>query len=153
MKTGSPPNLSIRRMAPEDLDQVAAIEVATFPAPWPKEALEHELLRNPFCSSFVTEADGEVVAYAYVWVIYDQAHLINIAVGESHRGVGAGEGLLVHVLRHVKSQGAQRIHLEVREGNEAAITLYRKHGFEILGRGDSYYADGEAALFMEAELA
>jgi len=142
----------IRPMSPDDLDEVSAIESATFPNPWPRESLQHELADNPFCSAFVIELDGRVAGYAYVWVIYEYAHLINFAIAEDLRGLGHGERLLVHVLRHAKASGALKIHLEVRENNEAAIRLYEKHGFEALGRGESYYADGTAALFMEAEL-
>jgi len=142
----------IRPMAPQDLDVVAAIEAATFPNPWPRDSLEYELLENPFCSAFIIEADERVAGYAYVWVIYEYAHLINFAIEEELRGKGYGEQLLVHLLRHAKSSGAQRIHLEVRENNEAAIRLYEKHGFTALGRGERYYSDGTAALFMEAVL-
>lgn len=139
-------------MSEEDLPRVAQIEAATFPSPWPIEALGFELTENPFCSAFVMELEDGIAAYAFVWVIYEQAHLVNIAVAEEHRGAGLGEALLVHVLRHSKGQGAERIHLEVREGNVAAIRLYEKYGFEIIGRGENYYSDGTPALFMEAEL-
>lgn len=43
----------IRPMAEEDLGAVAALEAATFPDPWPYEALAFELKQNPFCSAFV----------------------------------------------------------------------------------------------------
>jgi ribosomal-protein-alanine N-acetyltransferase len=46
-------------------------------------------------------------------------------------------------------QGARAVHLEVREQNGPAIALYRKHGFEVLGKVEKYYSDGAAALMME----
>ncbi len=143
----------IRPMSEADLDAVSAIEAATFPDPWPRQALAHEALHNPVCSSFVIEAKGEVVGYAFCWVIFEQAHLINIAVAPSRRGMGHGEALLVHVLRHARSQGAEVMHLEVRETNPAAVALYQKYGFAILGRSARYYSDGAPALFMETDLA
>jgi ribosomal-protein-alanine N-acetyltransferase len=139
-------------MEPEDLEAVAAIEGAVFPNPWPREALAHELLNNPFCAAFTAEIEGAVAGYAFVWVIYEQAHLINVAVDEGFRGRGLGEALLVRVLRHAETSGALAIHLEVREANSTAIALYGKYGFAILGRVDNYYADGAAALMMEAPL-
>lgn len=142
----------IRPMAEEDLGAVTAIEAATFPSPWPYEALAFELKQNPFCAAFVTEAAGEVAAYAFLWVMYDQSHLINIAVEEAHRGQGLGEALLVHCLRHARLNGCQRMHLEVREDNTPAITLYERYGFARLGRQKNYYNDGTAALLMEAVL-
>lgn len=142
----------IRPMAPEDLDEVAAIEAATFPNPWPRDSLEYELLDNPFCTALVLEAKGRVAGYAYIWVVHEYAHLVNIAIASDLRDLGYGEKLLVHLLRYAKLNGALRIHLEVRENNEAAISLYQKYGFAVLGRGENYYTDGTAALFMEAEL-
>jgi len=139
-------------MAPDDLAEAAAIEAATFPSPWPIESLEYELFENPFCSAFVLEAGGRVAAYAFLWVVHEYAHLVNIAVEGGLRRLGYGERLLVHLLHYAKSNGACRIHLEVRENNEAAISLYQKYGFTILGRGENYYTDGTAAVFMEAEL-
>jgi ribosomal-protein-alanine N-acetyltransferase len=139
-------------MGAEDLPAVAAIEAATFPNPWPLEALRYEFEENPFCSAFVIGVAGEVGGYAYLWIVYDFAHLINIAVSDGFRGRGCGEALLVHLLEYAARNGAQKIHLEVRETNEAAIGLYCKHGFEVLGRGEKYYSDGTAALFMEKAL-
>jgi ribosomal-protein-alanine N-acetyltransferase len=139
-------------MSAEDLPAVAAIEAATFPNPWPLEALRFEFEENPFCSAFVIESSGQVAGYAYLWIVYDFAHLINIALSESCRGRGLGEALLRHLLEYAARNGAQKIHLEVRETNEAAIGLYLKHEFEVLGRGERYYSDGTAALFMEKTL-
>ena len=143
----------IRPMSEADLDEVSAIEAATFPDPWPRQALAHEALHNPVCSSFVIEAKDEVVGYAFCWVIFEQAHLINIAVAPARRGKGHGEALLVHVLRHARAQGAEVMHLEVRETNPEAVALYQKYGFAILGRSARYYSDGAPALFMETDLA
>ena len=143
---------AVRPMAPGDLPEVAAIESDSFPNPWPLEALRHELVTNPFCTSFVVEQEGRVAGYAFLWVIFEQAHLINIAVDREYRRCGLGEALLVHALEQARSMGGERIHLEVRESNAPAIALYRKHGFGELGRIERYYSDGAAALVMEASL-
>jgi ribosomal-protein-alanine N-acetyltransferase len=143
---------TIRPMMADDLDRVTSIEAATFPNPWPREALAYELEKNPFCAAFVAERGGAVAAYAYIWVIYEEAHLINIAVDAAHRGRGVGEALMVHALRHAAAEGAERVHLEVRETNAAAIALYRRYGFQVIGRAESYYSDGTPALFMETSL-
>jgi [ribosomal protein S18]-alanine N-acetyltransferase len=142
----------IRPMGEDDMEAISAIEAVTFPDPWPRSALAHEALRNPYCSASVIEQDGEVAGYAFCWVVFEQAHLINIAVAIEHRGEGLGEALLVHVLRQARAQGAEAMHLEVRDANEAAIGLYFKYGFEVLGRKDKYYGDGAAALMMHKDL-
>ena len=142
----------VREMEEGDLPAVAVLEEASFPNPWPLEALRHELTANPFCRAFVVEEAGGVAGYAYLWVIFEQGHLINIAVHPNLRGRGLGEALLLRVLREAVAQGARVVHLEVREENAPAIALYRKHGFEVLGRVERYYSDGAAALMMEKSL-
>ena len=47
------------------------------------------------------------------------------------------------------NRGAQVATLEVRESNEAAIALYEKLGFEVVGSRDGYYRDNnEDAILM-----
>ena len=142
----------IRPMCEGDLDDICAIEADTFPDPWTREALAFELKQNPFCSCFVTEFFGRVAGYAFVWVVYEQSHLINIAFSREMRGKGLGETLLLHVMRHAAMNGAELMHLEVRENNDAAVALYIKHGFTVRGRKDKYYNDGTPALLMETTL-
>ena len=143
---------SLRSMSEEDLGEVTAIEAATYPDPWPYEALAFELKQNPFCHCFVAEDGGAVAGYAFVWVVYEMAHLINIAVAADRRGEGFGEALLRHVIECARGSGAEVIHLEVRENNASAVALYQKYGFTIRGRKESYYKDGTAAFLMEAVL-
>jgi ribosomal-protein-alanine N-acetyltransferase len=143
---------TIRPMSEEDIPAVSAIEAVTFPAPWPFEALAFELGQNPFCKAFVADDGGRVAGYAFLWVIYERAHLVNIAVHPERRGLGIGEALLLHVLRRARREGAEWIHLEVRADNTAAIGLYEKHGFVAVGRYPRYYSDGSDALNMEREL-
>ena len=140
-------------MSEADLDAVTAIEAVTFPDPWPRRSLAYEALENPCGFAFVIEWEGIVAGYAITHVLYEQAHLINIAVAAARRGLGLGEALLVHLMRHAALQGAEEMHLEVRETNMAAVSLYVRHGFKILGRKDKYYGDGTPALLMRAPLA
>jgi ribosomal-protein-alanine acetyltransferase len=142
----------IRPMSEADLEAISAIEAATFPDPWPRSALAHEAVRNPYCSASVIEEEGTVAGYAFCWVVFEQAHLINIAIAPGLRSRGLWEALLVHVMRHATAQGAEVMHLEVRDENHAAIALYLKYGFTILGRKDKYYGDGAAAILMKKDL-
>jgi ribosomal-protein-alanine N-acetyltransferase len=109
-------------------------------------------MKNSYCTASIIEEDGAVAGYAFCWVVFEQAHLINIAIAPDHRGRGLGEALMVHVMRQARAQGAEVMHLEVREANEAAVTLYFKYGFTVLGRKDRYYGDGAAALLMQKDL-
>lgn len=140
-----------REMVKEDIPEVDAIEQASFQNPWPMEALAFELEQNAFCNSFVIEVRGRIAAYAFLWVVDDDSHLINIAVDDKLRRSGLGGFFLRRLIMFAKECCAKRMRLEVREGNEAAVRLYLKHGFTVTGREKSYYSNGEDALVMILE--
>jgi ribosomal-protein-alanine N-acetyltransferase len=79
----------------------------------------------------------------------DEIHIATIAIHPDFRGHGLGEKLLLQVLKSAKEEGAVSSFLEVREGNNPAITLYRKFGYVESGRRKGYYKDnGEDAILM-----
>jgi len=84
-------------------------------------------------------ADGEVVAYIVYWQIRDDVQINNVAVHPDHRGLGLGEAMMRYAIAKVRAAGASFITLEVRQSNAAAVTLYKKLGFEILGTRKNYY--------------
>jgi ribosomal-protein-alanine N-acetyltransferase len=60
--------------------------------------------------------------------------------------------LLLQLLETAREKGAKRFTLEVRRSNEAAITLYERFGFRIVGYRPGYYADNnEDAAIMWTE--
>ena len=56
-----------------------------------------------------------------------------IGILPEHRGKGLGSELLKRTIDAAATFGMTRVELTVREGNAKAITLYKKHGFEIEG--------------------
>jgi ribosomal protein S18 acetylase RimI-like enzyme len=58
-----------------------------------------------------------------------------IAVDPSRQGTGVGSWLLVRIDEVARSHGLAGLSLETAEMAEANIRLYRRHGFEIVGRG------------------
>jgi len=75
--------------------------------------------------------------------------LENMAVLPAFRRRGAGSALLAALVAEARAQQAERILLEVRHSNQAAIRLYEQGGFELLGRRPGYYRDPiEEALIM-----
>lgn len=143
----------IRKMTLDDIPIIAQIERESFTMPWSPGAFRDELTQNPFAHYIVLELDGQVVGYAGMWVLLDEAHVTNIAVREAFRGRGLGERLLREMMAVARQQGAKRMTLEVRVSNERAQRLYRKLGFAPSGVRPGYYTDnGEDALIMWADL-
>ena len=87
-------------------------------------------------------------------MIGKDAQINNIAVHPGFRGMGIGEHVLRQVIEQVKFRGARLITLEVRPSNRAALALYKKLGFRLLGIRKGYYAiPSEDALVLGLHLA
>ncbi len=140
---------NIRRMTMADLDAVAAIEAATFPTPWSKDSFRQELERNVAARYLVAEKDGQVIGYGGAWIILDESHITNIAIGEAFRGCGYGRQLTEALMQYLSNLGAAYATLEVRKSNLRAQNLYKSLGFIQLGVRKRYYEDNqEDALLM-----
>lgn len=143
-----PSECVIRRMTAADVDAVAAIEAATFPTPWSRDAFESEM-RNAAARYLVAELGGEVIGFAGAWIILDESHITNIAVLKEHRGHGYGRLLTAGLLQYLSNLGAAYVTLEVRRSNAVAQSLYESLGFVRLGVRKRYYEDNrEDALIM-----
>jgi len=137
---------------PEDLDEIVAIENVSFPSPWPKRIFEREIeAKNSY--KRVIRISGSVIAYIVTWTIYDEVHILNIAVHPDFRKIGIGEMLLRDCLGFSKNNKMKYAILEVRTSNIGAIKLYEKIGFRTLRVRKNYYSDtGEDAFVMMYEL-
>ena len=89
--------------------------------------------------------DGVLVGFAMARAIAGDGELLLLAVDPVHRGHGVGGTLLRSIIADARDRGAERLHLEVRAGNDA-VALYRAHGFAQVGQRCGYYrgVDGRA---------
>ncbi len=138
----------VRRMREGDLPAVRAIEVASFSNPWSDNTFRGEIQNTSISSPMVVVRkpanpavadEGQVVAYIVYWQIRDDVQINNVAVHPDHRGLGLGEAMMRYAIAKVRAAGAGFVTLEVRQSNTAAVTLYKKLGFEILGTRKNYY--------------
>ena len=146
---------SLRRMEEKDLDSVLLIENVSFPHPWRRTTFIGELSNLPFSEPFVIVfgSEDDVAGYIILWKIREEIQISNFAVHPEHRRAGLGEAVLRHMLKRCESRGAEEIFLEVRPSNRAAIKLYEKLGFQILGVRKNYYRSPvEDALIMGKSL-
>ncbi len=144
--------VTLERMQPRDLAAVLRLERLSFPSAWTPESYLREL-RNLNSYYIVARVEDEIVGYAGMWVIVDEAHVSTIAVAPEHRHRGLGERMMRHLLEVARTRHAAKVTLEVREHNDVAQALYRKLGFEVQGLIPHYYGDtGENAFVMKKEL-
>jgi ribosomal-protein-alanine N-acetyltransferase len=142
-------SLLIRRMRVEDVPTAHKLDLLSFTLPWPERSLRFEVTDNPAARCWVAELDEHVVGMLVLWMIIDEAHIATLATHPDYRRQGIAEQLLITALEHASKEGAQTALLEVRARNEAALALYHKYGFEVVGRRERYYKDNnEDAVLM-----
>jgi ribosomal-protein-alanine N-acetyltransferase len=146
MLSPSAETLLIRPMQDEDLEQVLAIDQASFALPWPASAYRFELCENPGSQSWVAETrDGGgqpiIVGLCVAWLILEEAHIATIAVHPDYRGIGIGQVILSAALLGAMRRGCVEATLEVRAGNLPAQRLYQRFGFQLAGIRPRYYRD------------
>jgi [ribosomal protein S18]-alanine N-acetyltransferase len=83
-----------------------------------------------------------------VWLLADEAHIVTVAVRESHRRHGIAELLLLSTIQLAQSKGQELVTLECRVSNEAALSLYDKYGFERVGLRPRYYSDNHEDAYV-----
>jgi ribosomal-protein-alanine N-acetyltransferase len=147
-----PLRVSIEPMGLDDLPTVQAIEEASFTTPWPPHAYRSEIETNRLAQYIVARVGGEVVAYAGMWMMVDEAHITTFAVHPRWRRQRIGERLLLTLFDLARGRRAREATLEVRLSNLPARRLYEKYGFRPVGLRPRYYSDdNEDALIMTTE--
>ena len=144
--------VSFRPMTSADLDEVMAIERASFVYPWSSRFFLQEL-EVECARSVLAEVNGRIVGYVLFWLLPDEVDIHNIAVHGEFRRRGLGRLLLHQVVARAQRRLSIRVTLEVRVSNMAAHRLYASMGFVTTGVRKGYYSDnGEDALAMALNL-
>lgn len=136
-----------------DVPAVVTLERRSTEEGWTAAAYENELTNNKAARYFVLETSaGEITGFAGLWLQFDQAHIVTIAVAPELRRSGHGLRLVLSLLDLAEREGMDDCTLEVRKSNDAARALYRRLGFFEVGLRKAYYLDNkEDAIIMTTE--
>ncbi len=140
----------LRDMLFADLDKALAIEQRVHAHPWTRGNFMDALKSKYVCR--VYEAQGKMLGYAVFMPAVDDMHLLNISIDSEYQRRGLGAALLDEMMNVARSLHMQRVLLEVRPTNMAALGFYRQAGFSELAVRRGYYpaAKGrEDAMVME----
>ena len=154
--TGMPDNaLVVAPMTVADVDAVWALECSVFPYPWSRNNFVDSLASGYDCWT-VRDAGGALAGYFLLMYALDEAHLLDVAVAAGRQRQGLGRDLLERIAARARSQGMASIFREVRPSNERALEVYRRFGYEQIGRRKGYYPAGAAgredAIVMRLDL-
>ena len=144
--------LKFRPIKIGDIPVLAHAEQELFKDPWTPGmllgALEDVTGRHE-----ILYAGDNVLGYYFLALMDDEAELHNIAVLSPYQNKGLGTYILEKIVNQCDAEGVQRLYLEVRNDNAAAIHLYEKMGFEYIGRRPGYYfvEKRDALIYMRTK--
>ena len=143
--------MSVTPLIPSLLPDVAALERTVFKHPWSEAALT--LLCGETAFGYAALEAGVVAAYGGMLTVLDEGQITNIATHPDHRRRGLGAAVVEALLCEARARALSFVTLEVRESNAAAIALYQKFGFVVVGRRPRFYTEPvETALIMQCNL-
>jgi ribosomal-protein-alanine N-acetyltransferase len=145
--------MHVRRIAIHDVEAVLAIQAACPEiAQW--SMWDYESVARGEMAGWVAEDARGIGAFLVARQLVGEAEILNFAVRADSRRQGTGTALLEQALEWGKSVGAERVILDVRASNVAAIRFYELHGFVAAGKRARYYAAPvEDALLLNLSLA
>ena len=104
------------------LDEVAALEAASFSNPWSRDLLARELQNTNVSRVYVMhDSAGRLMAFCACWLVADELHINTLAVQQDERRRGHATRLLRFVFKEALAEGARAATLEVRRSNHAAL--------------------------------
>ena len=144
-------NFYIDYMDLSDLEQIKDILTTDFDDFWNYSILKDELNSKNSTYFVIKSKDNQIVGFAGMKIILDEAEIMNIVTKKSYRNIGIGKALLDRVIIEAKNKNIKRLNLEVNEDNKIAIHLYKSFGFLQNGKRKNYY-DNKNAILMSKNL-
>lgn len=121
----------------------------------PPAAAEVDGHRRSFSFAFLNQSKpvadptlAQIVGFAGLWLMVDEAHVTTIATHPAVRRRGLGELQLVSLIDIAYQIGARWVTLEVRVSNTPAQALYEKYGFRIVSTRPRYYSDNNEDAYI-----
>jgi len=136
----------------DHIDRILEIENEAFAPPWTHGTLLSELYRKDSFFAAAVEND-RILGFVILRRMQDEGELLQIAVDQTERQRGIAGLLMTAALNDAIKNAVRTVFLEVRKSNNAAISLYGKHGFVFVRRRKDYYCNPmEDALIMQRRL-
>ena len=141
-------NIQISKMTLDDFYQIKDVLISDFDDFWNVNTLEQELT-NENSNYLVAKIENQIVGFAGIKSVLDEADIMNIVTKKDKRNLGIGSALLEKLLNVAKEKEIKKITLEVNESNISAIHLYKNFGFKEISIRENYYNKTDNALIMQ----
>lgn len=137
MSAAATDSYTFRPMQMSDLDDIMQIEPHIYSHPWSRGNFADSLHAGH--SAWVLQNGMQMIGYALMMLVLDEAHLLNLSIAKAYQKRGFGRLLLEHMITVAKRHGAANMFLEVRPSNISAIALYENIGFNEMAIRRGYY--------------
>ena len=141
----------ISEMKLEDLNKIKDILETDFDEFWNYETLKDEL-ESDFSKYFIAKQNDEIVGFAGLKIIVDEADLMNIVTKKRYRHNGIASKIMNELINYCKLNRIKCITLEVNVQNSIAINFYKKYNFKEVGLRKKYYENTYDAILMKLEI-
>jgi ribosomal-protein-alanine N-acetyltransferase len=144
----------IRDFRPEDFDTLWQIDQQCFPAgiAYSRQELKVYVRRRGAFTLVATKpANDEIVGFV---VAYGglTGHIITIDVVAAARRTGVGSQMLRAAEDRLREAGSKAVGLETAVDNAAALSFYKRHGYDVVSTWPRYYSNGVDALVMKKDI-
>jgi ribosomal-protein-alanine N-acetyltransferase len=150
-------SFAIREFKSDDIRKVVHINKETLPENYPDQFFLGLHYHAPK-AFLVAEIGDEIVGYimcriergisSFGRLPVKKGHVVSVAVLKNHRHKGVGTALIKGGMDAMAEYGSSEFFLEVRKGNEDAVSIYETLGFSVRRVLRGYYRDGEDAYLM-----
>ncbi|WP_244598719.1 GNAT family N-acetyltransferase [Rhizobium tubonense] len=139
------PEFEIVAMESRDCAEVSVLHGERFAKGWGAGEF-HSLLSQETVFGFVARQTNAILrkplpGFVLARHVAGEAEILAIAVHPKLGRTGLGWRLMQAAMREAHARGGETMFLEVDGGNQAALGLYRKLGFEKVGERQAYYVD------------
>jgi len=141
---------TIAEARPADAAAIAALHGVSFRRGWGEDEILRLLVERNVVTQRMT-AGGKLIALIMSRLAVGEAEILSVAIAPAWRGRGLSRQLLDLHLRRLAGLGIRAVYLEVSEHNAPACRLYRRAGFNEVGRRQGYYEDGATALVLRRD--
>ena len=144
-------NIVITKMQFADLQNIKQNLQSDYDDFWDLDVISEELK----CENsiyIVAKSQDEIMGFAGIKVILDEAELMNIVTKKDSRNLGIATKMMEKIIQICKENKVSKINLEVNVKNTIAINLYKKYNFEEVGLRKKYYNNTDDALLFTLNL-
>ncbi len=144
-------NIVITKMQFEDLQNIKQNLQSDYDDFWDLDVISEELK----CENsiyIVAKSQDEIMGFAGIKVILDEAELMNIVTKKDSRNLGIATKMMGKIIQICKENKVSKINLEVNVKNTIAINLYKKYNFEEVKLKKKYYNNTDDALLFTLNL-